>query len=73
MDSIKVDLKGTVLGCVNRINLAQDRCILQENACKHCVQLSVLFQDDHTHLEMNYETPSSYVQVHVVNVYRVTR
>jgi len=53
------------MGCVNRINLAQDRCSLQENACKHCVQLSVLFQDDHTHLEMNYETPSSYIQVKV--------
>jgi len=60
------------MGYVNWINLAQDRCSLQENACKHCVQLSVLFQVDRTHLEMNYEIPSSYIQVHMVNVCHVT-
>jgi len=60
------------MGYVNWINLAQDRCSLQENSCKHCVQLSVLFKVDHTHLEMNYETPSSYIHVHMVNVYHVT-
>jgi hypothetical protein len=60
------------MGCVNWSNLSQDSCSLQEDACKHCVQLSVLFQVDHTHLEMNYESPSSYIQGHVVNVYHVT-
>jgi len=60
------------MGCVNWINLAQDRCSLQENACEHCVQLCVLFEIDHTQLEMNYETPSPYIQVHMLNVYHVT-
>jgi len=44
------------MGCVNWINLAQDRCNVQEDACKRCFELSVLFQVDHTHLEVNYET-----------------
>jgi hypothetical protein len=47
VDSVKMDVMNR-MGCVNRINLALDRCTLQEYACKHCVQLSLLFQVDHT-------------------------
>lgn len=60
------------MGCVNWINRAQDRCSFQDNACKPCVQLSVLFQGDYTYLEMKYETLTSYIELNVINVYCAT-